>query len=92
MIENRHHVPGRVRLRIRAIGREPALAARLVTALQAEQWVREVRANPACASIVIGYEPARLDAAELNTRLRRLLERTARRCINRTGQGARRCP
>lgn len=73
MIEIRHEMPGRLRLRVPDIERQPALATALSAALAQEPGVRQVRANAACGSLVVGYEPGRLECRAVAARVRDLL-------------------
>jgi hypothetical protein len=69
MLQIRHHVPGRVRFRIapresvsgfsRSAGRHRSRADDLVSILRRQPGVLRVRLNPACASLVLHYDPAR---------------------------------
>lgn len=73
MIEIRHQLPGRLRLRIPALAQQPGLATALTAALAREPGVQQVRANPACATLVVGYDPARLPTPALTAWLLDLL-------------------
>jgi heavy metal translocating P-type ATPase len=53
----RHFIRGRVRLHVPSLCRKQALAEAAVGWLQAQQGVRGARLNPACASLVIEYDP-----------------------------------
>lgn len=48
-----HRVPGRLRLRVPELGRQPALAPRIESVLLSLDAVQQVRCNPACASVVL---------------------------------------
>lgn len=67
MLQIQHHVPGRVRFRIKAPvsssgdsgsdgGTDPETLAAI---LRRAPGVRQVRLNPACASLVLHYDPVR---------------------------------
>lgn len=62
------HVPGRLRLR-RAELRAKGANAAAVAALSAWDGVLAAEGKPACAGVVLRYDPARLLPAELEQRL-----------------------
>lgn len=63
MIEIRHRVPGRLRFRIAALGRDPLLGEQLGADLRQLDGLAHVRVNTACASLVIAYQCDRLTEA-----------------------------
>ena len=69
MLEVRHQVRGRLRLRIPGLLNDRQLAVRLAASLGSVPGVSEVRVNPACGCLVVHYEPL-LPAA----RIRGLIE------------------
>jgi Cu2+-exporting ATPase len=54
----RHFIRGRVRLHVPSLCRKPKLADAAVGWLQAQQGVKGARLNPACATLVIEYDPS----------------------------------
>lgn len=72
MLEIRHQLPGRLRLRVPAIATEPGRAAAIAALLRAQTGVHRVRINPACASLLIEFAPALQDAAAITARVRAL--------------------
>jgi hypothetical protein len=69
MIAVRHQVPGRIRLQVTGLARDPALGPRVVALLRSEPGVRRVRANPACGSLVVHCAPGSLDGITLKERV-----------------------
>jgi cation-transporting P-type ATPase C len=65
MIQIRHRMPGRERLRIRALYRNPALGARLEEVLDGTDGIRRVRAKTICGSLVVRYDRRKLDPEAL---------------------------
>ncbi|MCG8425897.1 MAG: hypothetical protein MI754_00910 [Chromatiales bacterium] len=65
-----HHVPGRVRLRVGVAlfkelgGVDTALFDRILGAIEG---IKDVRVNPAAASVVISYSPANLEPSWWDT-------------------------
>jgi hypothetical protein len=57
-IELRHAIPGRIRLRIPAIKREPGLSREVERQLAALPVIRRVEVNPVTASVLVLYDPA----------------------------------
>lgn len=53
-----HAIPGRLRLRIPALHRQPALADRIIAAGMAHPGVHRVRVNLTCASVVVECDPS----------------------------------
>ncbi len=53
----RHFIRGRIRLHVPSLCRKPKLAEGAVVWLQAQQGVKGARLNPACATLVIEYDP-----------------------------------
>lgn len=74
MLEIRHQVPGRLRLHVPALRRNAGLATRIVATLRADAGVDQARANPACGSLVIQFDPTRVTGPALEARLRGLLQ------------------
>jgi Ca2+-transporting ATPase len=64
-------VPGRARLRVPAVRGKPILAARLADRLGADRGVREVRASPLTGSLLVFFDPGRLDTRALTMSIRR---------------------
>ena len=60
-----HQLPGRVRLRVPLLKTQPGLGQRLCGLLARQPGIRSVRANPACAALVVTFDPARLGVAEI---------------------------
>lgn len=65
-----HSLPGRVRVRLRAIQGDQPLAAGLQDLLNSQDGVRMARANPDCASVTISYNPEAFNPLEWLNRLR----------------------
>ncbi len=65
-----HHVPGRLRVRTRWVAGCPARARRLSDLIGAEPGVIRVELNHRADSVIIHYDPARLDSGALLSRLR----------------------
>ncbi|NCA68677.1 MAG: hypothetical protein EOM91_01015 [Sphingobacteriia bacterium] len=74
MIQIRHQVSGRVRLKIPAVAGDPALALTLTTQLEGHAAIQQVRLNQSCASLVVHFDPQRLDAQALVARIQGLLQ------------------
>ncbi|MBK1732849.1 HMA2 domain-containing protein [Thiococcus pfennigii] len=74
MIEIRHQVPGRLRLHVPVLHRNAGLATRIVATLRADAGVDQARANPACGSLVIQFDPTRWTGPAIEARLRGLLQ------------------
>jgi copper chaperone CopZ len=70
ILEVRHRLPGRLRLRLAPLRGDPEGAARLAASLAAAPGVHEVRAHPRTGSVLVQYDPARVDADELVERAR----------------------
>lgn len=68
-----HQTSGRLRLRISALHQDRGVADRLQSALRGQAGIVAVRANPACASLVVRYEVGALDAAAIQDRVHALL-------------------
>lgn len=64
-----HAVPGRVRLKMPQLALDADFAQRLQTALNADEYVNQVRINRAAASIAINYDNQGLSDWELGLRL-----------------------
>jgi hypothetical protein len=69
MINIRHQVPGRIRLQVIGLARNPALGPRIVALLRSEPGVHRVRANPSGSSLVVHFAPGSLDGITLKERL-----------------------
>jgi len=74
MIELRHQVPGRTRWHVPSLKQDPRLASRTIAALQTEPGIGLVRANAACGSLVVQFDPAAIGAARIESQLRELLQ------------------
>lgn len=57
-----HAIPGRVRMRVPRMRNDPALADILATRIANRPGVTEVRANTACASLIVDYDVRVLSA------------------------------
>ena len=57
LVEIRHQIPGRTRLRVPALVKSPDLEAQIAVALGALDGVQGVRPNPSCASFVLHHRP-----------------------------------
>ena len=64
-----HAVPGRVRLRMPQLAIDADFARRLQQALNADEYVKQIRINRAAASIAINYNNQGLSDWELGMRL-----------------------
>jgi len=64
-------VPGRARLRVSAVRGQPVLAARLADRISGDTGVREVRANHLTGSVLVSFDPARVDARAVMAAVRR---------------------
>lgn len=60
-----HHLPGRLRVKLRSLKRNADYAAVLQTSLSALPGVRDVRINTLTGSLLVGYDPARTDVEAL---------------------------
>jgi hypothetical protein len=69
-----HQTSGRLRLRISAMHQDRAVADRLESTLRKQAGILDVRANPACASLVVHYEVGTLDAPAIQARIHALLD------------------
>jgi cation transport ATPase len=69
-----HDGPGRLRLRNRAVRRDPALAWRVEAALGDLPGVREARVGRWSATLLVRYDPAEVSAADLIRRAERALD------------------
>ncbi len=72
-----HQTSGRLRLRIWSMHQDRGVADRLESALRGQAGIVAVRANPACASLVVRYEVGTLDAPAIQARIRALLDSAA---------------
>ena len=57
----RHAIPGRIRLHIPILNAPSPLAESVSSWLREQSWIRSVRINYACASLIIEYEPVNAD-------------------------------
>ncbi|MCB2100703.1 MAG: hypothetical protein KDE22_07535 [Rhodobacterales bacterium] len=64
-----HHVPGRIRFKIPGLRDDAALGETLLRALHALDGVRGVDLRPAAESVVVHYDPRRIDDKALAARL-----------------------
>lgn len=60
-----HHLPGRLRIKLPSLKRNARYAATLQTTLSALPGVRDVRVNTLTGSLLVGYDPTRMDIASL---------------------------
>src|SRR5207245_1610999 len=63
--------PGRARLRASAVPAHPVLAAGLADRISGDTGVREVRANHLTGSVLVSFDPARVDARAVMAAVRR---------------------
>ena len=70
-----HSVPGRIRLRIERVSKEPSFARRLERLICSDDHVADVRINPAAASVRIYYQPGGLSEQDLGLRLMNIISR-----------------
>lgn len=82
-----HSIKGRVRLKVPALKRYPALAQPLETFLRAWPGILGVWANQNCASLTIAFNPTVWSAASLKARLQRLSSDTLRAVSATAGPG-----
>ncbi|MCF7992376.1 MAG: hypothetical protein K9M02_18195 [Thiohalocapsa sp.] len=75
MIEIRHSIPGRMRLKVASLARDPRSSDGLVAMLREQTGVTGIRSNPACGSIIVDFVPGKLDQGVLLAKMRRDLER-----------------
>lgn len=68
-----HAVPGRVRLKIPQLASDADFARRLQQALNADEYVKQVRINQAAASMAINYHNQGLSDWELGLRLMNII-------------------
>lgn len=66
-----HHCPGRARFRLPIIRDDKAAAGRVRRLLSALDGVTGVEIRSASASVVVTYDPARIDFETISTALRR---------------------
>lgn len=64
-----HHVPGRLRVKAPALKRNPARAAGVCAAVTAVPGVSSAEANPVTGSLLIAYDPLRVDPRRVLDRL-----------------------
>ncbi len=69
-----HRMAGRLRISIPVLRGDAVLTQRVVEALEADTGIRSVRANPACASIVIHHRLETLSGDQLEAHIVALLE------------------
>jgi P-type Cu2+ transporter len=60
-----HETPGRVRLRVERLRRDPPRCERVAEAAEAQPGVYAARANPACGSLVLEFDPELTSSAKL---------------------------
>jgi hypothetical protein len=72
-----HQTSGRLRLRISALYQDRGVADRLESALRGQAGISEVRANPACASLVVRYQVGALDATAIQERIHAIFDPAA---------------
>lgn len=65
-----HHVPGRLRVRVSRLKRNPSLGKAIEMDVQSMTGVRCSESNPLTGSVVIHYDPAQTTAALLISQLR----------------------
>lgn len=82
-----HSMKGRVRLKVPAVKRHPALARPLETFLSALPGILGVWANQNCASLTITFDPKVWSAGALSARLNRLSSDTLRAVSKAVGSG-----
>ncbi|MGF1540501.1 MAG: HMA2 domain-containing protein [Pleurocapsa sp.] len=68
-----HAVPGRVRLKMPQLAIDADFARRLQQALNADEYVKQVRINPPAASVAINYNNQGLSDWELGLRLMNII-------------------
>ena len=73
MIKLRHEVPGRMRWHLSDVRQDACLVSRATATLRARPGVQQVRLNPACASLVVHFDPATVTGTQLEAQLRGLL-------------------
>jgi len=56
-----HHVPGRIRLHVPIIRKLPVSTLKKLSTLPVPEGVKDVSANPITGSLVITYDPQRVD-------------------------------
>ncbi|HEY6593521.1 MAG TPA: HAD-IC family P-type ATPase, partial [Asanoa sp.] len=66
-----HAVPGRARLRVPGVRGKPLLASRLADRLSSDGGVYQVRASAVTGSLLVSFDPARLDVRALMLAVRR---------------------
>lgn len=65
-----HHVPGRLRVRLPALARDPRRVVEITALIGAQEGVTAVEFNSRAASLLVRYDPARLGPEVLLERLR----------------------
>ena len=65
-----HHVPGRLRVRVARVRRNPELAEAVRRAMERVEGVQSAEANPLTGSVVLHYNPASTSAGALLSALR----------------------
>ncbi|RNE88658.1 cation-translocating P-type ATPase [Marichromatium sp. AB31] len=73
MIQIRHQIPGRIRLRIPALARNRPLADWIEHELGAVPGVEQATCNPGCASLVVRYGHSRLDPETIRAHLEAII-------------------
>lgn len=64
-----HHVPGRLRVKAPALKRNPRLAAQVCSAAMTLDGVSGAEANPVTGSLIVTYDPLRIDPRMVLQRL-----------------------
>lgn len=65
MSDTIHHVPGRLRIRMAALRRNPRAAVRARRLLGNGHGVLQVQANPLTGSLLVLYDPERISGQDL---------------------------
>ena len=73
MTRVRHSIPGRLRLSIAALRRNPCFGDQLSNTLSEVDGVIRVRINPVCGSLTVNWQPDRTLRADIEAALRPLL-------------------
>lgn len=61
-----HHVPGRIRFKVPGLRDDESLVLALPRLLQSQEGVYRVHVRPASNSLIVHYDPARLDGRDLS--------------------------
>ncbi|MFQ3574316.1 MAG: HMA2 domain-containing protein, partial [Thermodesulfovibrionales bacterium] len=57
----KHHVRGRIRIEIPILRNVPLSRLKGLSALQLPEGIKEIKPNPFSGSVVITYEPSKID-------------------------------